>query len=68
MITPTDINDLRYFALIKGDIERWYLWEDKREDFMAEYPELIHAYDALKLAESTWMKIVGQTVEAAKKE
>lgn len=59
-ITQEDRNSLRYFHEEKGDITRWVNWEDKKELFFEEYPELRTAIDNLR----AWNLIMNSIIAA----
>ena len=51
MITEEDKRTLLYFHEEKGDITGCFVWDDKKEEIEAEYPELIKALRDFTAAE-----------------
>lgn len=58
MITQEDIGMFYYFYVEKGDITRWCHWEQKRDAFAKEFPELIAAMNAVTVAQITVTHII----------
>ena len=50
MIKEEDIYSVIYFWEDKGDLDRMSSWDELRDDFAKEYPELIKAWDNYKTA------------------
>ena len=45
MISEDDINAVTYFWEEKRNLDRWCDWQERKEDFVKEFPELIKAWD-----------------------
>jgi hypothetical protein len=49
---------VKYFWQVKGSLNRWCDWEEKREDFLREFPRLVAAADALENARESLDEII----------
>ncbi|AAQ96526.1 hypothetical protein [Vibrio phage VP16T] len=51
VITPEDLDTMKYFIEEKGDVTRWVDWDEKKDAIFALHPELRRALNDLELAE-----------------
>ncbi len=55
-----DWSSVRYFALDKGDPERWTRWETNLPEIQRQCPEFVFAWRNLQLAELAFRAAVDQ--------
>jgi len=56
--TSADLDDVRYFWMEYGDLSRWSGWEEKKEAFRNEYPELTDAFERYRSAKTTLTAVI----------
>ena len=49
-LTHQDINFVLYFHKERGDLSSGSYWDDKKEDFQKELPELVKAFNDVLIA------------------
>lgn len=64
-ITYGDIMMIDHYINERGDITRWSSWEDRKEDIMNEFPELVTALQSKDIIEKTIERIVNDIVTNA---
>lgn len=57
-LTAGDIRSLAYFHQEKGDMARYAYFEELRPALAAQFPEVLDAYDRLKIAQRTLDAVV----------
>lgn len=54
---------IEYWLLENGDIERWVMWEDRKDAIREKYPELVAALENVKTAQKALERIAKNIVE-----
>ena len=57
-MTESDMNDLSYFWTEKCDLERWCYWEERKEAIRKTHPEIVAAWENLKVAKRTMSAVL----------